>query len=125
MSVLRVSVVSKKLYSCTEKKTYSNRLVVRIYLSWHFAILQILFSLFYIRCNEYLWFDLVHCVSQHGIFCMCHNADAGGLVTIPDNWTSIGYSAFYGCTSLTSVTIPDSVKSIGNGAFYGAISLLQ
>ena len=31
--------------------------------------------------------------------------------------TRIGYSAFYGCTSLTSITIPDSVTSIGMYAF--------
>ena len=31
--------------------------------------------------------------------------------------TSIGYCAFYGCESLTSITIPDSVTSIGEGAF--------
>ena len=38
-------------------------------------------------------------------------------VTIPDSVTSIGEYAFYDCTSLTSVTIPDSVTSIGDGAF--------
>ena len=38
-------------------------------------------------------------------------------VTIPNSVTSIGYYAFYGCSSLTSVTIPDSVTSIGSGAF--------
>ena len=37
--------------------------------------------------------------------------------TIPDSVTSIGYSAFAHCTSLTSVTIPDSVTSIGEDAF--------
>ena len=31
--------------------------------------------------------------------------------------TSIGSSAFYGCSGLTSVTIPNSVTSIGNYAF--------
>ena len=37
---------------------------------------------------------------------------------IPDSVTSIGDSAFRGCTSLTSITIPDSVTSIGSYAFY-------
>ena len=37
--------------------------------------------------------------------------------------TSIGYRAFYGCSSLTSVTIPNSVRSIGGGAFYKCTSL--
>ena len=36
---------------------------------------------------------------------------------IPGSVTSIGYGAFYYCTSLTSITIPNSVKSIGSSAF--------
>ena len=36
---------------------------------------------------------------------------------IPESVTSIGGSAFSGCSSLTSVTIPDSVTSIGDRAF--------
>lgn len=44
-------------------------------------------------------------------------------ITIPDSVTSIGSSAFYGCTALTSITIPDSVTSIGQGAFRGCSSL--
>ena len=37
---------------------------------------------------------------------------------IPNSVTSIGSSAFSGCSGLTSVTIPNSVTSIGNYAFY-------
>ena len=37
--------------------------------------------------------------------------------------TSIGTSAFYGCSSLKSVSIPSSVNSIGAGAFNGCTSL--
>ena len=43
--------------------------------------------------------------------------------TIPDSVTSIGGSAFRGCSSLTSVTIPDSVTSIGDDAFCNCRSL--
>ncbi|MBR3938887.1 MAG: leucine-rich repeat domain-containing protein, partial [Bacteroidales bacterium] len=44
-------------------------------------------------------------------------------VTIPNSVTSIGSSAFSGCSGLTSVTIGNSVTSIGSNAFYGCSGL--
>ena len=44
-------------------------------------------------------------------------------VTISDGVTSIGAGAFSGCSGLTSVTIPDSVTSIEGYAFYGCSGL--
>ena len=44
-------------------------------------------------------------------------------ITIPDSVTSIDSSAFGGCSSLKSITIPNSVTSIGYYAFYGCTSL--
>jgi hypothetical protein len=43
--------------------------------------------------------------------------------TIPNSVTSIGVSAFGGCSSLTSINIPNSVESIGYRAFYGCSGL--
>ena len=42
---------------------------------------------------------------------------------IPNFVTSIGSSAFYGCSGLTSITIPNSVTEIGENAFYGCSGL--
>ena len=44
-------------------------------------------------------------------------------ITIPDGVTSIGNYAFRYCSGLTSITIPDGVTSIGDAAFSGCSGL--
>ena len=46
-----------------------------------------------------------------------------GAFRVPDGVNRIGDSAFFDCTSLTSVIIPKSVTSIGSLAFLGCIRL--
>ena len=44
-------------------------------------------------------------------------------IVIPNTVTSIGTSAFIGCSSLSAITIPKSVTSIGDGLFQGCSAL--
>ena len=44
-------------------------------------------------------------------------------INIPSSVTSIGSGAFYACSALTSINIPSSVKSIGEAAFEGSDAL--
>jgi hypothetical protein len=53
---------------------------------------------------------------------LCPEGKQGAYI-IPNSVTSIGSSAFRGCSKLTSVTIPNSVTSIGDYAFDGCSSL--
>ena len=52
-----------------------------------------------------------------------YNCSGLTSVTIPNSVTSIGYEAFYKCSGLTSIIIPNSVTSIENYAFLGCSGL--
>ena len=51
------------------------------------------------------------------------STDATGEIIMPNSVTTIGNSAFKGCSGLTSVIIPNSVTSIGYDAFSGCSGL--
>lgn len=44
-------------------------------------------------------------------------------VVLPSSISSIGNSAFYGCSNLPSISLPSDLESIGHGAFAGCSSL--
>lgn len=49
--------------------------------------------------------------------------NAFASISLPSSLTSIGASAFNGCTALTSITLPESVTSLGDYAFSGCSAL--
>ena len=76
--------------------------------------------------------DLTVSVTYEGNSYSSYSNEYTGSVVIPEtvtysgktySVTSIGESAFRGCSGLTSVTIPNSVTSIGSGAFSGCRGL--
>lgn len=51
--------------------------------------------------------------------------DSIKTVTFPDDITSIGENAFYGCDKIKNVTLPESITSIGAEAFYDCDGLTK
>lgn len=81
------------------------------------------------------WPDNAFAVNADGTVTVTGGCDSGGLeipdtidgasVMIPDSVTTLGESAFAGCTGLTGVTIPDGVTSLGSYSFSGCSSLTR
>ena len=79
-----------------------------------------------------LWYEVISKTKEAKVIQYKNDNKYSGDIVIPstveyngDNYsvTSIGGSAFYGCSGLTSVTIPNSVTSIGNSAFWNCSGL--
>lgn len=56
------------------------------------------------------------------------SSSASGIISVPATLggspvTTIGGSAFYGCSAITQITLPSSVKTIESSAFQGCTSL--
>ena len=57
---------------------------------------------------------------RYSAFSGCSNLTS---ISLPNSVTYIGKNAFYGCSRLTSITIPNSVTEIGTDAFDGCTRL--
>jgi len=55
----------------------------------------------------------------------CIYCDSLLSVTLPEGFTTIGYSAFSGCSSLQSVQLPSTLTTLSDWAFYADSALLQ
>ena len=71
------------------------------------------------------YYSIKAIIIENGVTSIGDSAFSGcsGLtsINIPNSVTSIEDYAFYGCSSLASITIPNSVTSIGGSAFSGCI----
>ena len=122
---LTVNIIDTK--GVTMTKTTDNSLVIERNTIQPMAAFEAKLS----PANNEIWYTssdgkivTPHRTSAFGVSIKSNTYENGkGVITFNGNVTSIGNSAFYECSSLTSVSIPDSVTSIGKYAFRGCSSL--
>ena len=73
--------------------------------------------------NTSMWLDGMLYIGNHLI--EVQSTVAKGNYVVREGTVTIGGTAFFGCTGLTTVTVPEGVVSIGNSAFYGCSALRQ
>ena len=73
---------------------------------------------------EYVEYEDIYSTFGANILSNAYDAERGcWVIKFDGDVTTIGYAAFYECSSLTSVTIPDGVTTIGDYAFSWCSSL--
>ena len=100
-----------------------------------FLMLVVLLSALSASAYDFMVNGIAYEKNDDGIsVAVCKGGDYIGDITIPEkvtyygatySVTSIGGSAFWYCTGLTSVTIPNSVTEIGSEAFSGCTGLIS
>lgn len=94
------------------------------------SLVVALFATITLYAYDFQYGDLYYNITSESTVEVVHNESYSELtvVVIPSTLydyyvTSVGDSAFFGCTGLTSITIPNSVTEIENSAFSGCTGL--
>ena len=66
----------------------------------------------------------VYSVTNIGDYAFHNCSGILGVITLPNSIVEVGEYAFFGCTSITELTIGENVTSIGNSAFWNCPNLV-
>ena len=112
-----MGAVFRNCYSLTSVTINSNAVASKTYTSsLNFK------SIFGAQVTNYTFGANVTAIGNYALY-QCSNMTQ--LTFNGNSLTTIGYSAFSGCSGLTSVTLPNSVTTIGNYALYQCSNMTQ